>query len=55
MQGAESWSPLPETMQQLADALPEVERAIWTGQMHFATMTAPELVAGTLRSFWRHH
>ena len=49
MQGAESWSPLPETMQQLAEAMPQVERAVWDGQMHFATMTAPDLVAGTLR------
>jgi pimeloyl-ACP methyl ester carboxylesterase len=55
MQGGDSWVPLPQTMQQLADALPQPERVSWPGQMHFATMTAPQLVANTLRDFWRRH
>ena len=54
MQGADSWDPLPATMDALAAVLPNVERAIWDGQMHFATMTAPGLVAATIRRFVQH-
>ncbi len=55
MQGADSWAPMPATMDALAAALRGVERVIWHGQMHFATMTAPGLVADTLRPFLRRH
>jgi hypothetical protein len=27
-------------------------RVVWPGQSHFATMTAPDLVAGALREFF---
>lgn len=51
MQGGDTWAPMPATMDALADALPEVRRAVWQGQSHFATHTAPELFAETLRRF----
>jgi pimeloyl-ACP methyl ester carboxylesterase len=51
LQGAETWDPMPATMERLAAALPRVERVVWPGQMHFATSTAPDLVADTLRRF----
>lgn len=53
MQGADTWSPIPEGMAALADALPHAERAIWPGQTHFATTTAPDLVARTVADFAR--
>jgi pimeloyl-ACP methyl ester carboxylesterase len=53
MQGADTWEPMPRTIDGLARALPHVERVIWEGQMHFAASTAPDLVADTLRRFLR--
>lgn len=55
MQGAETWAPMPATMEALAGALPKLTRAVWPGQSHFATHTAPELFAETLRRFLRAH
>jgi site-specific recombinase XerD len=55
MQGAETWAPLPATMDALAGALPRVDRAVLLGQSHFATDTAPQLFADTLRRFLRDH
>jgi pimeloyl-ACP methyl ester carboxylesterase len=52
MQGADTWEPMPTTMNALAAALPAAHRVIWPGQSHFATMTAPGLVADTLRDFF---
>jgi pimeloyl-ACP methyl ester carboxylesterase len=52
MQGADTWEPMPTTMNALAEALPAARRVIWPGQSHFATMTAPDLVAATLRDFF---
>lgn len=52
MQGADTWEPMPSTMDALARALPHAPRTIWEGQMHFATSTAPQLVADTLRTFF---
>jgi pimeloyl-ACP methyl ester carboxylesterase len=52
MQGADTWEPMPTTMMALADALPTARRVIWPGQSHFATMTAPDLVAGALDEFF---
>ncbi|MEU4163948.1 alpha/beta hydrolase [Actinoplanes sp. NPDC026670] len=52
MQGADTWAPMPATMDALAAALPGVRRVIWPGQSHFAMMTAPGLVADTLRDFF---
>ncbi|WP_395309483.1 alpha/beta hydrolase [Mycobacterium sp. AMU20-3851] len=51
MQGALSWSPLPEGMDLLARALPRAQRAVWPDQSHFATATAPDMVAAALQEF----
>jgi pimeloyl-ACP methyl ester carboxylesterase len=51
MQGADTWDPMPATMDRLAATLPRVERVVWAGQAHFASSTAPDLVAETLRGF----
>jgi pimeloyl-ACP methyl ester carboxylesterase len=55
MQGADTWAPMPATMDRLAAALPRAERVVWAGQAHFATSTAPGLVADTLRRFLADH
>ncbi|MBE1492225.1 alpha/beta fold hydrolase [Plantactinospora soyae] len=52
MQGADTWEPMPSTMNALAATLPRARRIIWPGQSHFVTMTAPALVADTLRGFF---
>ncbi|MEV4811821.1 alpha/beta fold hydrolase [Micromonospora avicenniae] len=52
MQGADTWEPMPTTMNALAEALPRARRIIWQGQSHFVTMTAPDLVANALRAFF---
>jgi pimeloyl-ACP methyl ester carboxylesterase len=51
VQGSDTWSPMPETMDALAAVLPHASRATLAGQDHFATHTAPELWAATLRRF----
>ncbi len=51
LQGSETWAPMPDTMDALAAALPRADRTVLTGQSHFATHTAPELVAEALRRF----
>lgn len=53
MRGAETWEPMPSTMNALVGVIPGVREVIWEGQSHFATMTAPALVADTLREFFR--
>jgi pimeloyl-ACP methyl ester carboxylesterase len=55
LQGADTWAPMPATMDRLATALPRVERVVWAGQSHFASSTAPDLVADTLRGFLAAH
>jgi pimeloyl-ACP methyl ester carboxylesterase len=55
LQGADTWEPMPSTMRALAAALGDPERVIWPGQTHFATATAPALVADTLRGFFTRH
>lgn len=52
MQGADTWEPMPSTMRALARVVPRARQVIWQGQSHFATMTAPALVADTLRQFY---
>jgi pimeloyl-ACP methyl ester carboxylesterase len=52
MQGADTWEPMPTTMNALAGALLPARRVIWPGQSHFATMTAPDLMADALREFF---
>ncbi len=51
MQGGLSWSPLPEGMDLLAEALPRAQRVVWPDQSHFAIGAAPELVVTTLQTF----
>lgn len=52
MQGADTWEPMPTTMNALAKTVPGARQIIWQGQSHFVTMTAPGLVADTLRQFF---
>ncbi|MBF9134079.1 alpha/beta hydrolase [Plantactinospora sp. S1510] len=52
MQGADTWEPMPSTMNALATTLPGARRIIWQGQSHFVTMTAPTLVVDALRGFF---
>ena len=51
MEGSDTWAPMPATMAALAEALPKATRAVLAGQSHFATHTAPELFAETVRRF----
>jgi len=55
MQGADSWQPIPSTMERLAMVLPAAGRAVLEGQSHFATHTAPELFAEKLLKFLHAH
>jgi pimeloyl-ACP methyl ester carboxylesterase len=55
MQGADSWPPIPATMQRLATAMPAAGRTVLEGQSHFATHTAPELFAKKLLQFLYEH
>ncbi|WP_433131588.1 alpha/beta fold hydrolase [Micromonospora sp. CA-240977] len=50
--GADTWAPMPATMDTLARTIPAVRHVVWAGQSHFVTMTAPTLVADTLRQFF---
>ncbi|TYB91579.1 alpha/beta hydrolase [Micromonospora sp. WP24] len=52
LQGADTWEPMPTTMDALAAALPHVRRISWQGQSHFVTHTAPDLVTDALRQFF---
>jgi pimeloyl-ACP methyl ester carboxylesterase len=52
MQGADTWEPMPATMDALAEAIPHARRISWPGQSHFVTMTAPTLVADALSEFF---
>lgn len=51
MRGADTWEPMPSTMDALAKAMPQARHVIWQGQSHFVTMTAPDLIVGALRHF----
>ncbi|WP_165947132.1 alpha/beta fold hydrolase [Micromonospora sp. 15K316] len=52
LQGADTWEPMPTTMNALAEVIPQARRVIWPGQSHFVTRTAPDLVADALRQFF---
>lgn len=52
MRGAETWEPMPSTMAALVKAVPGARQVSWEGQSHFVTLTAPALVADTLRQFF---
>jgi pimeloyl-ACP methyl ester carboxylesterase len=53
MQGAQTWEPMPTTMDALARQLPHVQRVQYADQMHFAPSVAPDLVAATVQTFLR--
>ncbi|WP_433361360.1 alpha/beta fold hydrolase [Actinoplanes sp. CA-142083] len=50
--GADTWEPMPTTMDALAAALPAARRLAWPGQSHFAPSAAPHLMADALRAFY---
>ncbi|MGK5741282.1 alpha/beta fold hydrolase [Micromonospora sp. URMC 103] len=52
MQGADTWEPMPTTMNTLAKTIPGARQIVWPGQSHFVTMTAPRLFADALREFF---
>ncbi|MEV4347103.1 alpha/beta hydrolase [Actinoplanes sp. NPDC049596] len=52
LQGADTWEPMPTSMDTLAAALPGAHRISWPGQSHFAPSAAPELMATALRDFY---
>ncbi|MEU8817682.1 alpha/beta hydrolase [Actinoplanes sp. NPDC048796] len=52
LQGADTWDPMPATIDALAAALPHARRVSWPGQSHFAPSLAPELMATALRDFF---
>lgn len=49
LEGADTWEPMPSTMDELAAVLPSVTRRTLAGQSHFATHTAPDLFAEVVR------
>lgn len=51
MRGADTWQPMPETLDRLATALPDVEVVTFPGQMHFAPSLIPEAVAAEIAGF----
>lgn len=52
LSGADTWEPMPTTTHTLAATIPAARHVVWPGQSHFATMTAPALVADALRQFF---
>ncbi|MET8044452.1 alpha/beta fold hydrolase [Micromonospora sp. NPDC005215] len=50
--GADTWEPMPTTMNALARTIPAARYVVWAGQSHFVTRTAPTLVADALRQFF---
>ncbi|WP_088990600.1 alpha/beta fold hydrolase [Micromonospora chokoriensis] len=47
--GADTWEPMPTTVNASAAAMPTARHVVRPGQSHFATMTAPHLFADALR------
>ncbi|MFK3979577.1 alpha/beta fold hydrolase [Micromonospora sp. NPDC050397] len=52
LRGADTWEPMPTTMNALAKVVPGAREVILQGQSHFAAMTAPGLFADNLRQFF---
>jgi pimeloyl-ACP methyl ester carboxylesterase len=52
LHGTDTWDPVPASTEALAAALPRATRVALEGQSHFATATAPELVADALARFY---
>ncbi len=55
LQGGQTWSPVPEGVEALAEALPHAERVRWPDEAHFVTATAPGLFAEAVAEFVRRH
>ncbi|MET8471978.1 alpha/beta hydrolase [Streptomyces sp. NPDC006422] len=51
MRGADTWQPMPETLDRLAAALPYVTDVPFPGQMHFAPSVVPDAVAAEIARF----
>ncbi|WEV29167.1 alpha/beta hydrolase [Streptomyces sp. 71268] len=51
MRGADTWQPMPATLDRLATALPHVTYTTFPGQMHFAPSVVPEAVAAEIARF----
>ncbi|MEU8995428.1 alpha/beta hydrolase [Streptomyces caniferus] len=51
MRGADTWQPMPETLERLATVLPHVTHVTFPGQMHFAPSVVPEAVAAEIARF----
>ncbi|WP_128432032.1 alpha/beta fold hydrolase [Streptomyces cyaneus] len=51
MRGADTWQPMPATLDRLAAVLPHVTLTTFPGQMHFAPSVVPEAVAAEIARF----
>ncbi|WP_320778850.1 alpha/beta hydrolase [Streptomyces sp. CRN 30] len=51
MRGADTWQPMPETLDRLATALPDVVLTTFPGQTHFAPSLVPDVVAAEITRF----
>lgn len=51
MRGADTWQPMPETMERLATVMSHATLETLAGQMHFAPSTDPETVAEAIGRF----
>ncbi|GAA2799668.1 alpha/beta hydrolase [Kitasatospora paracochleata] len=51
MGGADTWQPMPQTLDRLADALPHVTRTTFPDQLHFAPSLIPDAVAAEIARF----
>ncbi|MEB8338294.1 alpha/beta fold hydrolase [Streptomyces endophyticus] len=51
MRGADTWQPMPATLDRLAAALPHVTYTTLPGQMHFAPSLVPDTVAAEIADF----
>ncbi|WP_040790299.1 alpha/beta fold hydrolase [Nocardia paucivorans] len=51
MHGADTWQPMPETVERLATVLPHATLVTFPGQTHFAPSTSPETVAEAIGRF----
>ncbi|AJE38806.1 hypothetical protein SNOD_00985 [Streptomyces nodosus] len=51
MRGADTWPPMPQTLDRLASVLPHVTLTTFPGQMHFAPSAIPDTVAAEIARF----
>ena len=55
MRGADTWQPMPDTLDRLAAALPRVTLTAFPGQTHFAPSLVPDAVAEKIADFLARH